>query len=136
MVRIHKKSKITYASIRNGGLHVLEQDQYNPNRHNWELLKKYVLQTELIGDDCFGCLVEYLEKQDADEYVNEKRYIDEIETLKSGLTTMETKLKEVEEKSTELNTQIEWLTEQNHELGELLVQERNKTTKKKKMEEK
>jgi len=127
MIRIHKRSKITYASIRNGGLYVMEEDEYNPSKYNWEPLKEYVLQTELVGDSAFGCLVE---KQDADEYTNEKRYTDEIERLKNELTTIETKLKEVEEKSTELNTQIEWLTEQNQGLGELLEQER-----KKKMEE-
>ena len=130
MVRIHKKSKIIYALIRNGGLYVMEQDKYSSS---WEPLKGYVLQTELIGDSAFGYLVEYLEEQDADEYVNEKRYIDEIERLKNELTTIETKLKEVEKESNGLNTHIEWLRQQNNELIELLEQERSKTTKKKKM---
>lgn len=134
MIRIHKKSKITYASIRNGGLFLWEQDDYS--HYDWRPLKGYVLQTELVDNDGDGCLVEYLEKQDADEYANEKRYLDEIERLKSELTTMETKLKEVEKESSGLNTHIEWLRQQNDKLIESLEQERSKRTKKKKVEEK
>lgn len=126
MVRTHKRSKITPCLINDSGLLVMRNEGgYN----RWCMLQGYVLQTELLNDDKDRCLVEYLEKQDADEYVNEKRYMDEIKRLTAELEVMETKLKVVEKAFAEQKEHAEWLNNENNELGKLLEEVRRKQEK-------
>lgn len=123
MVKTHKRSKITVCQIFDGGLYEWKKAG---GYSNWYKLQEYVLQTELLNDDKSRCLVEYLEEQDADEYVNEKRYKDEIEDLKVKLETANTKLEVVEKAFADEKAHREWVENENINLGRLLEEVKHK----------